>query len=90
MAQGGGSWRDIARPVIARVLRETAGQSEQEIRRALRVAYPFFERRMWPYKVWLDEIKIQRGLKRASFQAKANRPPDPRQIGFDYGDNQKS
>jgi len=74
------TWRDVARPTIARVLHETAGQTEAEIKCALFAAYPFFERRFWPYRVWLDEIKIQRGFKRAPWQAKANRPPDPRQL----------
>jgi len=80
MARGGGSWRDIARPIIQSALLASAGKPEAEIKRALFAAYPFHERRYWPYKVWLDEIKIQRGQKRASFQAKANAPPDPRQI----------
>jgi hypothetical protein len=53
-------WRRYAAPIIARVLKETEGQEERVIRRALRAAYPFGERAMHPYKVWLDEIKKQR------------------------------
>ena len=71
------SWRDKARPIIARVLRETRGQDEGAIRKALRDAYPFGPREHWPYKVWLDEIKRQRGLKPQ--RPKAVEPPDPRQ-----------
>lgn len=54
------TWRSVARPIIARVLFETQGQDERAIRRALREAYPFGERRFWPYKCWLDEIARQR------------------------------
>jgi len=32
---------------------------EKKIREALWDAYPFGERKYWPYKVWLDEIKRQ-------------------------------
>jgi len=53
------SWRDISRRIIHRVLEETAGRTDAEIRRALRDAYPFGERKYHPYKVWLDEIKRQ-------------------------------
>lgn len=54
------SWRDRARPIIAQVLRETAGNSETEIKKALFEAYPFGPREYHPYKIWLDEIKRQR------------------------------
>lgn len=57
------SWRDVAKPIIRRVLTETKGQSESQIKAALRAAYPFGERAMYPYKAWLDEIQTQRGFK---------------------------
>lgn len=56
------SYRDECRPIIARVLEATAGQAESEIRKALRDAYPFGVRQYWPYKVWCNEIRVQRGL----------------------------
>lgn len=59
----GDTWRDKARPIIARVLRETAGQDEKAIKRALRDAYPFGPRQYHPYKIWCDEVQAQRGLK---------------------------
>jgi hypothetical protein len=59
-----GTWRDIAKPIIAQVMKDTRGQSEKEIKRALFDAYPFGERAMHPYKIWLDEIKVQKGLKK--------------------------
>lgn len=56
-------WRRRAAPIVAQILRETKGQSEEKIRKALREAYPFGERRYHPYKIWLDEIQRQRGKK---------------------------
>lgn len=57
------AWRDYARPIIQQVLKETKGQDEKAIRKALKEAYPFGERAYHPYKIWLDEIKVQRGLR---------------------------
>jgi hypothetical protein len=57
----GKSWRDRARPIIHRVLEENKGKDPKEIRKALREAYPWHERSMHPYKIWLDEIKVQTG-----------------------------
>lgn len=54
------TWRDMARPLIVQVLKESEGKSEKEIRKALKDAYPWGERRYHPYKIWLDEIKVQR------------------------------
>ena len=56
------TWREIAKPIIARVLQEYPGDSNEQ-KAALRESYPFGERRYWPYKVWLDEIQRQKGLK---------------------------
>lgn len=57
------TWRARATPIIAGVLSDTAGKPESEIRKALRDAYPFHMRKYHPYKIWLDEIKRQRGTK---------------------------
>lgn len=59
------SWRDTARPIIAKVLQDCrlAGATEQQIKKALFDAYPFGERKYYPYSIWLDEIKRQRGTK---------------------------
>ena len=66
--------------MIAAALAETAGQDEKAIKRALFDAYPFAARQYWPYAVWLNEIKIQRGLKPAKPQrGKVKYEPDPRQ-----------
>ncbi len=57
-----GTWRDIARPIIANVLKQPL--DEKEIKAALKKAYPFGERSMHPYKIWCDEIKVQTGKRR--------------------------
>lgn len=78
------SWRDHARPIIARVLQETTGCSEREIKKALHDAYPFGPRAMHPYKIWLDEIARQRGRKRNPHGERERRR---RQLlGIDQGD----
>jgi hypothetical protein len=56
-------WRSIAAPIIRKVILETKGKTEKEIRKALIEAYPFGERAMHPYKIWCDEIRNQRELK---------------------------
>ena len=58
------TWREHCRPIIVKVLTDNKGKSEKEIRKALRNAYPYGERAMHPYKIWCDEIKRQRGLKK--------------------------
>lgn len=57
------SWRGIAAPIIERTLRATRGADEKTRAAALRAAYPFGQRQYHPYKIWLDEIKIQTGKK---------------------------
>ena len=56
------TWRKYAAPVVAAALRETKGQPEGVIRKALFDAYPFGSRANHPYKIWLDEIRKQRGI----------------------------
>jgi len=70
------TWRDSARPIIKQVLKETQGQTEKEIIKALKEAYPWGQRSLHPYKIWLDEIKVQRGFKRFG---KKPEEPDPNQ-----------
>lgn len=54
-------WREHAAKIIERVLCETHGQPEDVIKKALFDAYPYGERRYHPYKIWLSEIRRQRG-----------------------------
>lgn len=53
------TWRDSAYPIIGKVIAENKDKTEKEIRKALREAYPYGERRMHPYKVWCDEVNKQ-------------------------------
>lgn len=56
-------WRAEAAKVIGDVLAANPGKDEKEIRRLLRDAYPFGEKRYHPYKIWLDQIKRALGKK---------------------------
>jgi len=62
------TWREIARPIIKRVLDEHKGEPREKVKRALRDAYPFGSRSHYPYQVWLDEIRRQ--LEAAYFEDK--------------------
>ncbi len=65
------TWRARAAPIIARVLKETAGLPEGQVRRALAAAYPW-QRSGWAYKAWLAEVRAQAG---------PARPPTPGPLG---------
>jgi hypothetical protein len=78
-------WRTLAAPIIAKVLVETKGKPGTEVRAALRAAYPFGPREHHPYRIWLDEIRIQTGRRRISSRIRRlqGRPPqaaDARQM----------
>ncbi len=66
----GGSWRDIAAPIITDVITKTGREDLQALKRALFDAYPFGERRYLPYKVWCDEIRRQLSGRGASINDK--------------------
>lgn len=68
------SWRDSARPIIKEVL-EKHHDNEGALKRALFDAYPFGERKYHPYKIWLDEIKVQRGFKTFNKRKPVSEPP---------------
>ena len=55
------TWRERCCDIIHDVLQRTKGMPEKDIRKALHDAYPFGERKYYPYKAWLAEIKWQRG-----------------------------
>lgn len=60
------SWRERAQKVVEKVIARVGLDDAKALRKALREAYPFGERKYYPYDVWLDEIKIQTGAKRRS------------------------
>lgn len=55
------TWRDQAAPIISDVIRRVGREDKKSLRNALREAYPFGERSMYPYKVWRDEVRRQVG-----------------------------
>jgi len=57
------SWRERSAPIIAGVFADVGTDDMKKLRRALSDAYPYGEKKFWPYKVWCDEIRRQLGLK---------------------------
>ena len=57
------TWREHAAAIITGVIDEHYEESEKQIRAALRDAYPYGERKLWPYKVWCSEVRRQLGIK---------------------------
>lgn len=51
--------REAARPIVARVLKETRGQSSDAIARALQVARPPFWNIGVAYTAWCEEVAAQ-------------------------------
>lgn len=67
------SYSERARVIVTAVVRDVGVKDPVALRRALQDAYPFGERRAWPYKAWLAEIQKQIGGMRP-------RKADPRQM----------
>lgn len=55
------TWRDKARPIIARAIHEAAENcmTVAEAKKFISTKYPFGERAMYPYRVWLSEVNRQ-------------------------------
>jgi len=53
------TWREHCSPIIRRVISETGTDDIKLLRKKLRDVYPYGEKKYWPYKVWLSEIKDQ-------------------------------
>lgn len=66
------TWREDCRPIIAKVLADNKGKTEKELKKLLQNAYPYGERARHPYKIWCDEIKCQRGLKKSKYITDSN------------------
>lgn len=58
------TWRQFFRPIIARILEANKHRPWKETAKILRAAGPRPFHKHWPYKVWLSEIRRQRGLAR--------------------------
>jgi hypothetical protein len=74
------SWREKARPIIAEVLQVMAGRPWKEVRATLAEVYPFGQRKHYPYKAWLLEIRWQRGRHRGP-RKKGEKLPVPSSPG---------
>ena len=55
--------REIAAPIIDDVIERIGTDDMPKLRKALREAFPWGVREYHPYKIWLDEIRIQLGDK---------------------------
>lgn len=68
-------WRRRSKAVIAKVLLELGpGRNAVTAAKALRDAYPFGERKHWPYKVWLEEVNAALGVSFGGPKQQIDRP----------------
>lgn len=73
-------WRKVANDVIAKVVAENPGLSEDELRKKLSEAYPFGRRKYHPYKIWLSAVK----------EHFARKQPTPESIKFHWMKTEQS
>lgn len=66
------TWRDYFRPLIHKVLEDHEDCDDKTIRKALRENYPNSIRGMHQYRIWLDESKVQRKLKKSKIKYDKN------------------
>lgn len=50
-------WRAISEVIVRFVVQHTRGWPKKEKRRAFIDAYPFGQRELWPYKMWLKVVR---------------------------------
>jgi len=53
------TWREHCSPIIRRIILEVGTEDMKKLRKVLRDSYPYGEKKFWPYKVWLSEIRKQ-------------------------------
>ncbi len=56
-------WRELASPIIKKIIESNKGKTNKELKFLISKEYPFGGRENHPYKIWLDEIKRQLGEK---------------------------
>jgi hypothetical protein len=66
------TWREMSKKIIMNVIEREGRGDMKKLRKALRDAYPFGERRYHPYKVWCEEVRRHIGIRRS----KANNQVD--------------
>lgn len=80
-------WRDVARRVIDEALRDARilGLEGKELEKFVANRYPFGERAMHPYRIWLSEFRILvKGVTRP--KAVPGREPDAPGQGLLFGE----
>ena len=55
--------REFYMPIIAKIIADVGKSDMAKLRKALREGFPYPPRSMHPYKIWLDEIRVQLGTK---------------------------
>lgn len=58
------TWRKESHKVIAKVIADNPGATGPALKKLLSEAYPFGERKYWPYKVWCDAVRQACGVTR--------------------------
>lgn len=53
------TWREHCSPIITEVIQRVGTEDMKALRKALRDAYPYGEKRYFPYKTWCSEIRRQ-------------------------------
>ena len=73
------TWRDLARPIIARVIAEVGTSDRKRLRVALRDAYPWGPREYHPYKIWCNDIRVQLGeVEKPERKKREKKPAEPK------------
>lgn len=53
------TWREHCTLIIAEVIQEVGTDDMKALKKALVEAYPYGQKKLWPYKVWRSEIRRQ-------------------------------
>lgn len=71
------SWRDDANAVIHKAITELSAETpdpDELFKRISKEYYPFGERAMWPYKIWLSAIANHKFLYRCKMFPQPQEP----------------
>ncbi|MFH1614891.1 MAG: hypothetical protein ABIG61_07395 [Planctomycetota bacterium] len=53
------TWREHCKPIIANIINTIGKDDMKTLRKALKEAYPYGQRKCYPYKTWCSEIRRQ-------------------------------
>lgn len=71
-----GAWYEYSCGVIIRVIAENQGGDPDELRKKVSEAYPFGQRRYYPYKAWLKAVTKLLGPSEKKLKAHHQRVTD--------------